>query len=169
VIAIDHRSRNRRLVVAAAVALLVVSLAGVVLAFHRENQVTVEPPRPDANAAAPCQQLVNQLPETIATLTRRPTQPESPFSAAWGSPAIILRCGIPVTEQLAAGGQLLTVNGVDWSPIPLPGGYRFVTYQRIAAVEVVVPDRYSPESSVLVDLAAPVAATILSLPRQSPH
>ena len=70
---------------------------------------------------------------------------------------ITLRCGVASPEQLTSTSELVEVNGVEWLPVELTQGYRFVTVGRVANVELDVPNAYAPEVSTLVDLAAPVA------------
>ncbi len=120
------------------------------------RDVAVEPPTPGSSATAACPALVAALPRQLDGHDRRTTTPASPFTAAWGSPAITLRCGVPRPPQLAPTSELVTVNGVDWLPIPLTNGYRFVSVGRVANVEVDVPKDYAPEINAIVDLADPV-------------
>lgn len=84
--------------------------------------------------------------------------PESGLTAAWGGPAIVLRCGVPVPARLVPTSQLVIVNGVDWFSEQHPDGWTFTATGRQAYVEVVVPAEYAPEVNPLVDLTAPVKA-----------
>ena len=115
---------------------------------------------PAPSAVEPCAALIKALPQTVHGLTKRPTDPASPYTAAWGDPAITLRCGVPAPPELNPTSDTAEVDGVAWLPIELTHGYRFVTTGRVAYVEVDVPDAYAPEVNALVDLAAPVAATV---------
>jgi hypothetical protein len=108
-----------------------------------------------ADAADPaCSQVVSALPKTLLKQSRRDTDPKSPALAAWGDPAIILRCGVPppgpTTDQCTA------VNGIDWVAQPLTDGYAFTTYGRTPAVQVLVPKHYAPETFALTGLSAAV-------------
>jgi hypothetical protein len=85
---------------------------------------------------------------------RRATSPDSSLTAAWGSPAVVLRCGVPRPAALEPTSQLVTIDGVDWFPEQLSDGYRFTSYGRVADVQVRVPGTYAPEVNPLVDLAA---------------
>ena len=93
-------------------------------------------------------------------------EPASPYTAAWGNPEIVLRCGVSKPNALEPTSELVTVNGVDWLPEPTRGGYRFTTTGRVAYVEVVVPKHYSPEVNALVDLAGPIAQTVPLTPQE---
>jgi hypothetical protein len=100
------------------------------------------------------------LPHTVDDADRRDVTPDSPYVAAWGDPAIILRCGVARPPALAPTSELVTVNGVDWLPEPEDAGYRFTTTGREAYVEAWVPNDYAPEVNPLVDLAAAVTAAV---------
>ncbi len=89
---------------------------------------------------------------------RRDVTPDDPLVAAWGHPAIVLRCGVgePPIDVSGQNGDV-GVDGVDWRPIPDAGGYTFTTVGRVAFVEVRVPKAYAPEVNPLVDLAPAIA------------
>ena len=80
------------------------------------------------------------------------------FSAAWGKPAIVLRCGVAAPPGLTPTSECLEVNGVGWYAEEATGGMIFTTIGRAAFVEVSVPTKYAPESGALVDLGGTVAA-----------
>jgi hypothetical protein len=136
---------------------LTATLAGAILltlAVGCSDRVTAKLP---AGAGDPaCTQLGSALPKTLLKQDRRATDPTSPALAAWGDPAIILRCGVeppgPTTEQCT------TVNGIDWVARPLTNGYDFTTYGRSPAIQVLVPKHYAPETFALTGLASAVAA-----------
>lgn len=137
-------------------ATLVVALAvvSVLLLRHRERgPVQVTPPSPAAAAAAACRDLHRALPARVEGQAGRATSPRSDLTAAWGNPAIVLRCGVGRPSALEPTSQLVSVDGVDWFPEQLSDGYRFTSYGRVADVEVRVPGRYAPEVNPLVDLA----------------
>jgi hypothetical protein len=119
----------------------------------------VTPPLPDATDATVCDDLMAALPEAVQQQAQHTVEPSSPYSTAWGDPAIVLRCGVgrPATYEQTA--ELATVNGVNWFPEQLDNGYRFTSWGRQAIVEVTVPDDYAPEVNPLVDLAPAMKAT----------
>jgi hypothetical protein len=122
--------------------------------------VAVAPPSPEPSGAAAyaCAALHGRLPDSVAGATTTATKPQSPYTQAWGSPAIVLRCGVAVPAALTPTSQLVTVDNVDWLPEQLSQGYLFTTVGRVLVVEVSVPDHYAPEASVLTDLAPVIAA-----------
>ncbi len=113
-------------------------------------------------APAACAGLRRQLPQIVDGQLRRRTQPNSPSTDAWGDPAIVLRCGVPRPASYRQTSELIGINGVDWLPEPVPGGYRFTTVGRAANVEVTVPNAYSPEVDPLVDLSGPIRSALPS-------
>jgi len=122
--------------------------------------VSVSPPSPEPKGAAAyaCAALHGRLPDKVAGATTTATKPQSPLTQAWGSPAIVLRCGVAVPAALTPTSELVTINGVDWLPEPLTQGYLFTTVGRVLNVEVSVPDHYSPEADALSDLGPVIAA-----------
>jgi hypothetical protein len=107
-----------------------------------------------------CTALVAALPDTVSDAVRREVEPPRRTVAAWGQPPVILRCGVPAPEGVDPTTAVLSVDGVDWLPVPGQNGTFFVTVDRVAVVEVAVPDDYAPEADVLADLAPAVAAAV---------
>lgn len=122
--------------------------------------VEVDVPTPDPGTASVCAELAGALPETVADQDVRSTDPDDVLTAAWGDPAIVLRCGVPDPAALEPTSQVFSVDGVEWFPEELTAGYVFTTYGRTANVEVTVPDDYSPEAGPLVDLADAVQQNV---------
>jgi Protein of unknown function (DUF3515) len=135
-----------------------VVVAGCALAG--DAAVEVAPPEPAPAAARLCRGLAARLPAVVDGGDRRDVSPASPYVAAWGDPAIVLRCGVARPRALLPGAELVTVNGVDWLPEQQDDGYRFTTAGRAAYVEAWVPARYAPEVDPLVDLAAAVTSAV---------
>lgn len=122
--------------------------------------VDVEPPSVTGSVLTACQELLAALPDTLADQSRRDVTPSDALAAAWGDPAIVLRCGVAAPGGLTPDAQLVEVDGVAWLPQELSAGYRFTTADRAVFVEVDVPDDYAPEGNVLVDLADLVQAAL---------
>ncbi|HYN74652.1 MAG TPA: DUF3515 domain-containing protein [Candidatus Limnocylindria bacterium] len=138
-----------------------VGIAALGLLSACTTEVPVVPAEPSSSAAAgACADLVAALPPTLSGEERRATDPASPSTAAWGDPVITLRCGVARPVQLTPTSELVEVNGVEWLPVELTEGYRFVTVGRVTYVELDVPNAYAPEVNALVDLAAPVAEEV---------
>lgn len=137
------------------------ALAGVALVLAGCGPAAVQlEPAPQASDPV-CAQILMTLPETLGDAERRSTTTQA--SRAWGSPPITLRCGVeppgPTTERC------LTVESdsgptVDWIMSELgeqgeSSSWKFTTFGRVPAVEVVVPVEYAGDSptSVLGPLA----------------
>lgn len=129
--------------------------------------VRAEVPRPAGEAAAACRALAERLPDSVLDEGPREVADPSPYVAAWGDPAVLLRCGVPRPAKLTPGGEeyrpdadAVTVDDVSWLLEETADGHRFTTVERTVHVEVTVPAAYAPEVNALVDLAGPVAAAV---------
>ncbi|MET8245874.1 DUF3515 domain-containing protein [Streptomyces sp. NPDC005202] len=137
-----------------------------------DDSATVAVPSPDAAVAKLCRNLDTALPRTVDGLSRQDPEPASALTAGWGSPAIILRCGVDrppkmVDPKVAEGNDPNAisgeVNGVGWLMEKQDdGSYRFTTALRQAYVEVTVPKQRARQdnSAVLVDLAPAIRKAI---------
>jgi hypothetical protein len=150
--------RLRPAVAACAVALMTAAVSAAC-----SSPAEVSPPVPSGQAESTCSSLVAALPDTVLEEEARAIEPDSPYAAAWGSPAIVLRCGVPRPDALTPTSQLVSVNGVDWLPEELTEGYVFTTFGRVANVEVTVPDDYAPEVGPLAELSTVIAQQVPTL------
>jgi uncharacterized protein YceK len=101
-----------------------------------------------------CADVMVRLPDTVDGLARRGTNAQS--TGAWGTPAhVILRCGLP--EVTVSKLTCVTASGVDWlvddSQKP---SYRFVTFARKPAIEVIVDSNNATGVNSLDDLSSAV-------------
>ena len=141
------------------VGVVAVSLVGLLAGCGRTVSVPV-PDQTDPAIVSQCSALNAALPSSVEYQVRQTTDPSSPLTAAWGSPPITLRCGVAKPAGLQPTSQLITVDGIDWFAEQRSAGYVFTTVGRTANVEVAVPDQYSPETNVLVDLTDPIKNAI---------
>ena len=115
----------------------------------------IVPLEPAADAVNPtCASLIVRLPTSVAELPERETNAQA--TGAWGTPsAVLLHCGVTVPAPTTL--PCLTVNGIDWieddSDAPL---YRYTTYGRDPATELIIDSDKVSGSTVLVDLAQAV-------------
>lgn len=121
--------------------------------------VELDEPPVDAAAAATCDAVMADLPSTVVDEERREARPGT-RSAAWGEPAITLRCGVAKPPTLNSSSQCFAVNGVDWFAEQGQGGYLFTTIGRPVFIEVTVPSEYAPEANALIDVAASIEANV---------
>jgi hypothetical protein len=107
-------------------------------------------PGPDAANAA-CTALLGRLPDRV--LDRARTSLHVTGAAAWGDPAIVLRCGVPVPGPTAE--HCLDANGLSWIIAETKHTLRFISYGRTPAVELRIPASVERSSApgALVDLA----------------
>ncbi len=141
---------------AGAVACLVL-VAGLAAGCGSGN-VPVDSPSPSGAHARACSELLDALPDSVAGEQRRTVEPEDAYAAAWGDPAIVLRCGVPRPEGYDEFATCQETNGVGWF-IPEkqitgePEEIVMTTVGREQSVEVRLPEEYWPPAEAMVDLA----------------
>ena len=106
------------------------------------------PPALSAAQQRACQDLISALPTDLGDLPARPVESSSPYVAAWGEPAVTLRCGLPRPPSFIATADVQQINGVTWFPERRGATTAWVVVDRPVYVEVLVP---------AVDASAPVA------------
>lgn len=146
-------------------AAVVASLPAVLVLPGCARPVAVDPPAPPAGQAAACAAFGAALPAELETVgERRDVDPDSPYTAAYGDPAMSVRCGVPAPAALSETSVLVTVDGIDWFPEQLTAGWVMTTVDLAARVEIVVPDTQGPAPSVAADLTPTIVATLGSPP-----
>ncbi|MGW1912537.1 DUF3515 domain-containing protein [Streptomyces sp. NPDC002076] len=138
-----------------------------------DDSATVAVPSPDAKTAPACRNLHRVLPQKLDGRSRNDPEPRSAYTAGWGNPAIILRCGVVrppkmIDPKVAEGGDPDAiaggVNGVDWLMEKQGDGtWRFTTAGRVAYVQITLPKGMSAQeegTAVLTDIAAAVKKAI---------
>jgi hypothetical protein len=149
-----HRRPRLRLLLLSAVPAVVAAAAVFAVLALRDRPVEVTAPAGGSDPA--CARLAARLPPTLRGQGRRATTSPSPAVAAWGDPAIVWRCGVPLLGPTQ--DECTQVDGVDWVRVPLADGSSFTTYGREPAVQLLVPRAYAPEPLVLPALSRVVAA-----------
>lgn len=101
-----------------------------------------------------CAEVIVRLPEKIGELSKRVTNAQS--TGAWGEPtAVILRCGLQPVEVSEL--SCVSAGEVDWlvddSKAP---SYRFITFGRSPATEVIVDSTAIAGVTALETLASAV-------------
>lgn len=110
-----------------------------------------------ATARAVCAEVTGALPtEVAAGVARRDTRPADPTVAAWGDPAVVLRCGVPPGSSRDSAYEF---DGVRWAMHDTGATRTWTTLGRAVNVEVVVPDAYSSQAELLGGLAAALRPT----------
>ena len=92
-------------------------------------------PAEDSNNPG-CAEVMVRLPSQLGGLKERYTNAQA--TAAWGDPAaVLLRCGLEPVEVSTL--PCVSAGGIDWLvDDSLAPSYRFISYARFPAVEVVV-------------------------------
>ncbi len=122
---------------------------------------------PAARADA-CRALLADLPATLDGQQRRDVADPDVLAAAWGDPAIVLRCGGPPPPAFGRASECVLVDDVAWffpgNDLVDPEGPEvvFSVVKRLVGVEVTRAAAYGPPAEVLADLSGPVAATVPS-------
>lgn len=118
----------------------------------------------DQRAEELCRALLAQLPKALGGHAGRPVTPASAVerAAAWGDPAIVLRCGVGAPYVARGTAQVVGINGIDWVETKSGAGSVFRASGRQVAIELDVPTKYvtGAGSALLLRLAAPISATV---------
>ncbi|MEP7089758.1 MAG: DUF3515 domain-containing protein [Nocardioidaceae bacterium] len=153
-----RRPSPRRLGVVAC-SLLLLAAAGC------SDTLSVDAPRLSGADADACRALVEALPGHVADQPARAVEAGSGYAAAWGDPAIVLRCGVPRPKGFNAYSGCEDTNGVGWY---IPESQRtgdvvaitMTTIGRAQNVEVRIPAAYVPPANTMVDIAPALKRTI---------
>jgi len=102
-----------------------------------------------------CTALYADLPREVAGLDSILVKDD--VAAAWGTPPVILRCGVGEPDALEPTSRCDMVADIGWFTERTSDGYLFTTIGRQFSVSVEVPDIHSPSADALVDLAPAIA------------
>jgi Protein of unknown function (DUF3515) len=141
----------------------------LVLVACGKEPVSIPTLRLTPDDQAVCQRVANALPQELADQSRRKTQPAEALGAAWGDPAIIAQCGVPVPKDFSRTASCTEADGVGWfvpedqvdddsaDVVMSTAGYRPV-------LQVTVPSTYRPNglAAAMVELA-PMVKTYTKL------
>jgi hypothetical protein len=131
---------------------LVASLALLTLSGCAAT-VNLEPAEDSNNPG--CAEVMVRLPSQLGGLQERYTNAQA--TAAWGDPAaVLLRCGLEPVEVSTL--PCVSAAGIDWLvDDSLAPSYRFISYARFPAVEVVVDSDNASGITSLEGIAGAVA------------
>lgn len=128
-------------------------VAGFVIAARIGQQGTAAQTGPVAVPAVPapgaegshCAALMSALPHSLADEPRRSLLVPDPGVAAWGDPAIVLRCGLSDPAELTCSATLTTVSdkagvAVQWLRIAAGSAVTFLAVDRPVRIALTVPD-----------------------------
>ncbi|WP_052336330.1 DUF3515 family protein [Nocardioides alkalitolerans] len=157
------RTTHRRLAPAGA-ALLLLALVGCSAGPVRvEGVPTVDDPDLSADDRAACEDLVADLPATVAGEEEREITPEGVLARGWGEPAIVVLCGATMPASFSEISDCEEVGGVGWyAP---PAAYRDQTADAVITtigfepiVQIRLPAEHRPPVEAMVDIAPAVLA-----------
>ncbi|MCU1675575.1 MAG: putative lipoprotein [Frankiales bacterium] len=123
------------------------------------TDVTVAAPTPPAAAADACSALLTHLEHGVAGRSRRPVQPVSPYTAAWGDPPVTLRCGVP-TKAPDASATEADIGGVTWRVRRAGDVVQWDAEGRAVGVEVRIPVADNAQENVIADIGVAITATV---------
>ena len=136
----------------AAIAVSVLAVVGVIVAANIVNSrptTSVDDPMALSAVEAPgattpaCAALTAALPTELGGLPRRQIEhgddPSLTGVAAWGEPAVVLRCGIPTPAELTCTAAVQEVDGVAWLPLSTGGDTTYFVVDRSVRVALTVP------------------------------
>lgn len=136
----------------AAIGVAVLAVVTVIIAASVVNSrptTSVDDPLAVAAVEAPgagtpaCSTLTAALPAELGGLPRRTLQqaddPSLAGVAAWGEPAVILRCGVPTPAELNCSAAVQEVDGVAWIPIAGGGDTSYFVADRSVRIALTVP------------------------------
>ncbi|MFY0671111.1 MAG: DUF3515 family protein [Aquiluna sp.] len=131
---------------------LVASLALLTLSGCAAT-VNLEPAEDSNNPG--CAEVMVRLPSQLGGLQERYTNAQA--TAAWGDPAaVLLRCGLEPVEVSTL--PCVSAAGIDWLvDDSLAPSYRFISYARFPAVEVIVDSDNASGITSLEGIAGAVA------------
>jgi len=130
------------------------------------SAVAVSPPAVPAGARSACERLAAALPDRLGDIAaRRAVTPSSPYTAAWGDPPIVLRCGAAPPRHPYTGDRL-TIDGVSWLGSHQGDVQAWASLGRPVTVRLDVPLGYDEQDAILADLSAVLAAAVPA--RRSP-
>jgi hypothetical protein len=157
----DTARTERRALRRRAVGLSATLVAVLLVAACSPGDVAIDAPALDAEEKAACAELVDALPARLVDQERR--GPDVAHGAAWGDPAVVLRCGV---DEPAGFDELSTcqvVNDVAWF-IPEeqvtgePVDILMTTVGRRPNVEVALPAEYFPPAAAMAQLSEAISA-----------
>lgn len=98
---------------------------------------------PGATSPA-CAALTAALPQDLGGLQRRQLvqgdDPQLAGVAAWGEPAVVLRCGLPTPQELTCSAVIQQVDQVAWLPLAGSGATSYLAVDRSVRVALTIPE-----------------------------
>jgi hypothetical protein len=165
---VPRRPPLRRVLLVAGLAATVVTLTACTAGPSRPKPAASGPvavPVPTASAAlvvSSCRALISSLPDELDSgVRRRPVTGDATRTAAWGDPAITLRCGV---AHATTGVGPITIDGLSFLTNASAGITTWTTTDRAVNVSIDVPKSYAEQ---VYDVNPLVGALLRALPAAS--
>ncbi len=132
------------------------ALASVLTVVLTGCAVSVHAPDVKTATRSACASFTKALPARVSDQKSRSVD-DSGLGAAWGDPAIVLRCGVGTPKGFTRFSACQRTNGIDWF-VPEdelgdhPVDVLMTTIGRSPRIEVMVPAAYWPPTAAMVDL-----------------
>ena len=127
--------------------------------------VEVTDPELPAGQETACRALLEALPDELGGLERAEVEPDDALGAAWGDPAIELRCVGAMPDGHTRISDCTEINGVGWyTPdaqlTDFDADLTMTTIGFEPIVELRVPADYRPPLDQMTEIAAPIKRTL---------
>jgi len=159
-----------RLVAAITLPVLAIVVVIVLASVINSRPVgSVDDPLPVSAVDAPgaadpaCAALTAALPDQLGDLPRRELvqgdDPQLAGVAAWGEPAVIVRCGLPTPQELTCSASIQQVDQVAWLPLAGTGATTYLAVDRSVRVALTIPESET-STGPWQELSKIIAATL---------
>lgn len=112
-----------------------------------------------------CAKFLDALPDEVSDASRRRTTGSS-FAAAYGDPAIVVRCGVGVPESFDKFSACQRANDIDWYVEDVEDvsedqsrDVLMTTVGRTPSIQVALPADYRPPTTAMIDLEKTIEST----------
>jgi Protein of unknown function (DUF3515) len=115
------------------------------------------------DVAAVCGRVVAGLPTAIPPGPGRPVLGDIVYSAAYGDPPVVLRCGT-AAPSVPPTAWLPGLDGVCWYAVAVGAATEWTTVDRVVPVTVTVPGPVDGSAQSVIPFSAPIARADPRLP-----
>ncbi|QIX26180.1 DUF3515 domain-containing protein [Nocardioides sp. JQ2195] len=125
----------------------------------------IDSPDVDDSTEATCRSFLDALPSELADQESVEVSPDGALGRAWGDPAIVVTCGVPMPEEFDKFSACWETDGVGWF---VPDGQvedpaadvTLTTIGYAPNVQIHLPGELRPPDAVTVEVGAVVKETL---------